>query len=349
MRLAALLALCLAFLAGCSQGGESGAVTVTATTTTTTAATPAGESGTARDDEALFGRIPEIVRKVEPSVVAVAVDNGEGSGVVWDADGTVVTNNHVVEGSERVEIVFANGERAQGRVLATDPLTDLAVVKLERDSLTPARFSQELPRVGELAVAIGNPLGLENTVTAGIVSGLHRTVPGGPETQALVDLIQTDAPISPGNSGGALVDARGRVIGINVAYIPPELRAVSIGFAIPSSTVVDIVTQLLEDGKAQHAYLGVQLAELTPQLAERFDIRSQTGVLVLEVVEDSAADRAGMRAGDVIVSVDGSTMRRVEDVLALLRQRSPGDEINVRLVRDGDERTLAIKLIDRPE
>ena len=338
---AALLAVATAGFGGCaSDGGPE----TTAITVTQTQRSSSGEGDTG------FTGIPDLVDEVQPSVVAVALSNGEGSGVIWSADGIVVTNNHVVEGASRVEVVFANGSRAEGRVRATDPATDLAIVDVDATSLPEARFSNDLPRVGELAVALGNPLGFENTVTAGIVSGLHRAIPAtGEDAQALVDLIQTDAAISPGNSGGALVNRDGEVIGINLAYIPPEAGAVAIGFAVPSSTVTDVVRQLLEDGEAEHAFLGVRPAELTPQVAERFGIETRRGVLVASVVEGSGAEDAGIEAGDVIVAVDGTPLRRVEDLLAVLRARAPGDRVTLTIARDGDEREVEVELSDRPE
>ena len=357
MRRASVLALVFVVLAaavgGCASDEEPTAeanetVTVTETAEEAAAGTT-GTTGTTAVDPGVFGEIPAVVQDVEPSVVAVTVDEGEGSGVIWNAEGIVVTNHHVVEGTNEVEIVFASGRRAEARVRATDPATDLAVLEVEAEGLPAAKFAQALPRVGELAVAIGNPLGFENTVTAGIVSGVHRAIPGGgAQAQALVDLIQTDAAISPGNSGGALVNQQGEVIGINLAYIPPEAGAVAIGFAIPSATVTDVVEQLLEDGEAEHAFLGVRPAELTQQIVERFGVQVETGVLVLSIVENSAAEEAGLREGDVIVAVDGTPMRRVEDLLAILRQRTPGDRITVTINRDGKEREIDVALSDRP-
>jgi serine protease DegQ len=338
------LALALAALGtGCSlDGGDDArdAGTVTKLETVAPSQSPDGD---------VFGRIPNIVDEVDPAVVAVIVEDGEGSGVIWDDAGVIVTNNHVVAGSRDVEVVFATGERAAAEVQATDAFTDLAVLRVERNGLPAAEFADDLPEVGELAVAIGNPLGFENTVTAGIVSGVHRSIPSGGQTPALVDLLQTDAPISPGNSGGALVNADGQVIGINVAFIPPEARAVSIGFAIPSPTVIDVVGQLLETGQVEHAFLGVEPAELTPQVAERFDIDTDEGVLVFSVVEGSPAAQAGLRAGDVIIAVDGEPLRAVEDLLAALRERSPGDRVELDILRRGGQRSLTVTLADRPE
>jgi serine protease DegQ len=344
--LAALVAGLLA--AGCSGSGDSDGGDEAARTVTKVETVGPASAGTGGGD--VFARIPEIVREVEPSVVAVLIDEGQGqgSGVIWDEGGIVVTNNHVVEGASEIEVAFATGERVSAQVRATDPRTDLAVLEVDRDGLPAAEFAEKLPQVGELAVAVGNPLGFENTVTAGIVSGLHRSIPSGGQTPALIDLIQTDAAISPGNSGGALVGAEGRVIGINVAYIPPQARAVSIGFAIPAPEVVDAVTQLLETGEVEHAFLGVRPGPLTPQIAERFGIDTDEGILVISVVPDSGAERAGLEAGDVVTAIGGEPIRQVEDLLSLLRERVPGDRIELTILRAGEERKISVTLTGRP-
>lgn len=311
-----------------------------------TTAEGGGDESTSSD---VFGRIPRIVDEVEPSVVAILTEAGEGSGVIWDADGTIVTNYHVVVDAGEIEVGFADGRRGPAELVAADPVTDLAILRAERDGLPAAEFADELPEVGALAVAIGNPLGFENTVTAGIVSGLNRSIPGSAGgTQALVDLIQTDAPISPGNSGGALVDADGRVIGINVAFIPPAARAVSIGFAIPAPTVRDVVSQLLEDGSAEHAFLGIAPAQLTPQIADRLGVDVEQGVVVLEVVEGGPAHEAGIETGDIVTTIGDREIRTVEELFAALRDQEPGDEVAVRVVSDGDEREVRVTLADRP-
>lgn len=303
---------------------------------------PDAEAGTA---------IPGIVNEVAPSVVAVFPEGGIGSGVIIDADGLVVTNAHVVGSLGEVDVQLATGVRMVAEVVATDPLSDLAVLRLDRQGLPAAAFAEELPAVGELAVAIGTPLGLENTVTAGIISGLNRAVPAGARTpQALVDLIQTDAPIAPGNSGGALVNADAEVVGINVAYAPPgQTGATAIGFAIPSATVVDVVAQLVETGEVAHAYLGAQLGSLTPQLIERFELDVEAGAVVLDVVPDGPADAAGMVPGDVITAVDGEPVRNVPDVLGELRRREPGDLMTVTVQREDGEAQIEVELSDRPE
>lgn len=297
----------------------------------------------------LFARIPEIVSEVEPSVVALILDVGAGSGVVWDAEGRIVTNHHVVHGAGDIRVGFADGRRMPATVLASDPVTDLAVIEVDRQGLPPAEFATELPEVGELAIAVGNPLGFENSVTVGVVSGLNRAIPGSaPATLALVDLIQTDAAISPGNSGGALIDGNGEVIGINVAYIPPQARGVAIGFAIPSPTVTDVIEQLLETGSVSHVFFGVQPAPLTPQIAQRLDAGVERGVIVLEVVPSGPADEAGVEPGDVVIELDGDTVGSVEDFLGSLRGRSPGDPVDVRVVRAGEEIDLSVTLSDQP-
>ena len=293
--------------------------------------------------------IPDIVARVQPSVVAVLTDGGQGSGVVWNSDGVVVTNNHVVAGARRVEVAFADGQRAAAQIVARDPQTDLAVVRASRSSLPAATFAEDLPRVGELAIAMGNPLGFENTVTAGIISGLGRAIPGAAQdAPALVDLIQTDAAISPGNSGGALVGPDGRVVGINVAYIPPAAGAESLGFAIPAPTVRHVVTQLLENGRVRHAFFGIAPGTLTPEIAERFDLRENRGVLVLEVTPNSPAARGGIRPGDVLLKAGDRQLDTVEDFLGALRTRSPGDNLEVTLARGGSQQTVTVRLAERP-
>ena len=355
MRRLLLLALVVAAATACSaleEDGEQSAaravetVTVTATTESREdgAATAGRDGGAARGDA--FSRIPDIVEQVEPSVVAIRIPGGEGSGVIWDDDGHIVTNNHVIARSGgEVEIALASGERLEADVQASDPRTDLAVLRVDRDGLPAARFAQELPEVGELAIAMGNPLGFEQSVTAGIVSGLGRSLPAG--ESALVELIQTDAAISPGNSGGALVDADGTVIGINVAYIPPQGGAVSLGFAIPSPTVRDVVEELIANGRVRHAYFGVRLLDVTPEIAEELGV--EEGAVTYEVEGGTPAARAGLRRGDVIVEFEGEEVRTVEDFLAALRRHDPGERVTIAILRDGDRRELDVTLAERQD
>jgi len=337
-----LAAALAAVLAGCSLAREPQARSTPAPVTAVPAS--AGAQAAATND------IPGIVRKVEPSVVTISHDQGTGSGVVWSKDGVVVTNAHVVGDVRTVEVAFFDGRRADGRVRATDPDTDLAVVDVERKDLQPATFQEQLPAVGELAVAMGSPLGFQNTITAGIISGLHREIPGSAEQgiRSLVDLVQTDAAISPGNSGGALVNGRGQVVGINVAYIPPEQGAVAIGFAIPGATAVDVVGQLLRNGRATHSYLGIQPDQVTSEVAAQLGLDQARGVVVLSVVGGGPAAQAGLRPGDVIVRLDDADVDTVEDLFGELRQRRPGSRVRLTFVRDGRERQATVTLADRP-
>ena len=331
-------------LAGCTVAQEPRARSAPAPVT---APTP---SVNASAQAAAAGDIPGVVRKVEPSVVTIAHDQGTGSGVVWSKDGVVVTNAHVVGDVERVEVAFFDGRRADGRVRATDPDTDLAVVDVERGDLQPATFQATLPAVGELAVAMGSPLGFQNTITAGIISGLHREIPGSAEQgiRSLVDLIQTDAAISPGNSGGALVNGQGEVVGINVAYIPPEQGAVAIGFAIPGATVVDVVGQLLRNGRATHSYLGIQPDQVTRDVAAELGLDQARGVVVLEVVQGGPAAQAALEPGDVITRMDDAAIETVEDLFGELRQRKPGSQARLTFIRDGRSQETTVTLADRP-
>jgi S1-C subfamily serine protease len=318
--------------------------------TSSAAATPGTSSGNPPQSPVFL--IPSIVEKVQPSVVTVlsqtADGGGEGSGVIWDGEGRIVTNQHVVEGSQALRVVLVSGERLDATLVAADELTDLAVIQVDRRGLPAASFREDLPVVGELAIAIGNPLGFESSVTAGIISGLHRAVPSGGQTPALVDLMQTDAPISPGNSGGALVDGSGEVMGINVAYIPPEASAVSIGFAIPSPTVTNAIKQLIETGRVEHSYLGVAPRPLTPEIASQLGIDADQGILIFDVPQGSAAANAGVQPGDVLLEIDGKKVESVEDLYAALREKKPGDQITLKVLRDGQEVNLTATLDSRP-
>ena len=294
--------------------------------------------------------VPEVARRGQPSVVTVLVPGGTGSGVVYSEDGLVLTNEHVVRGNTAVEIQFADGRVVDGSVAATDAVTDLALVRAERTGLVPAAFADELPEVGSLAVVIGSPLGFQNTVTAGIVSGLHREIPGSAaQGQSLVDLIQTDAPISPGNSGGAVLNGDAEVIGISEAYIPPQQGAVALGFAIPAATAVDIAEQLATTGRATHAFAGLVPARITPDIAARFDLPDDNGVIVADVADGGPAAAAGLQPGDVITAVDGVPTPTPEDFLAELRPHDPGDTLDLAVFRPGAaERTVSLTVTDRP-
>ncbi|WP_307031671.1 S1C family serine protease [Arthrobacter globiformis] len=282
-------------------------------------------------------------------MVTVFTQDGLGSGVVYTANGLVLTNEHVVRGNTNVEVAFADGQRVPGKVRATDAISDLALVEAQRKDLPAAKFQKDLPRIGELAIVIGSPLGFENTATSGIISGLHRQIPGSAaSSQSLVDLIQTDAAISPGNSGGAVVNSRAEIVGISEAYIPPQSGAVALGFAIPAATAVRVAEQLLKDGKADHSFIGLSPADITPQIAEQLHLPGTEGVLVLSVVRNGPADRAGLRPGDALLSLEGQKLNAPEDLLAALRSKAPGQTVSIEYRRGTDTGDTKVTLSERP-
>ncbi|MGV0852120.1 S1C family serine protease [Mycolicibacterium phlei] len=318
----------------------SAAPTTTADTETSTAApTPSGALAPAG--------FADVVERLSPSVATVQRRDGLGSAVVL-RDDIVVTNAHVVGDDRRVTIEFADGTSSPGEVLATDTVTDLAVVRTERKNLPVPEYRTDLPRPGEIAIAIGSPLGFSNSVTVGVVSGLHRDIPGAAtQSASLVDLIQTDASISPGNSGGALLDVEGRVIGINEAYIPPDMGAVSIGFAIPTATVLDVADQLLTKGEVSHPYLGLSLSPISPSVRRRLGVRSEEGALVLALDRAAPAAAAGVRPGDIIVGFAGQPVSSVEDLLSALRRTSPGSRQQLVFERGGQRHEVTVTVGSR--
>ncbi len=310
--------------------------------------------------------VEEVAAEVSPSVVQVNVEGvqrtprgpqegrGVGSGVIYREDGYIITNSHVVEGATEVNVAFADGSVEEGEVVGTDPYTEIAVIKVDRDDLPAAEFgdSGDDLVLGEPAVAVGSPSGFQSTVTAGVVSGLNREVPaqitGGRQETALVDLIQTDAAISPGSSGGALADAEGEVIGINVAYLPPaQTGAVNIGFAIPSETATSVADQIIESGEAEHPYLGVSLTGLTPETANRFGIAVESGALVTDVDPQGPAAQANIEPRSVITAIGDEEVETSGDLLSALREYSPGETVEMTVASGGETRTVTVELDDR--
>jgi serine protease Do len=344
------------FAAGCSEEGRL--------TQNNLAQEPARAALVPADEP-----VAQVASQVGPSVVQINVDvtqntpfgprseEGVGSGVIYSEDGYIVTNNHVVEGASELNVAFADGTTAPAELVGRDPRTELAVIRVDRDGLPAATFNEDEDLVvGQLAVAIGSPSGFESTVTAGVISGIGREFPveftGGDTTaaSALTDLIQTDAAISPGSSGGALVDRAGEVIGINVAYLPPaETGAVNIGFAIPSDTAISVADQLIETGEVKSAYLGVGTTDLSPEVADRFGLPVESGALVESVEPGTGAAGAGVRRGDIIVGLGDARVESTGDLLGALRDYRPGDTVEVTVVRDGEEQTLEATLGERPE
>ena len=311
-----------------------------------------------------------VASRLGPSVVNIAISGtiqgpfgqqeqyfGEGSGVIYTADGMVLTNNHVVTDDAgnpvtKLEVTLATGEKLPATIVGRDPLTDLAVVKVSADSPLPAAtFLNQQPNVGEYAIAIGSPFGYENSVTLGIVSGLARSIEGvqGTEGVALNNLIQTDAPISPGNSGGALANASGQVMGINVAYLPPgSTGAVNIGFAIPAVVATQVADEIIKTGKATHAYLGVSTQTVTADLQQQFGLSRSSGILVAEVTPGGPAEKAGIQQGDIITKIDDKDMVVSSDLLVAIRDKKPGDEVDVTVWRNGTTSVISVVLEERP-
>jgi serine protease DegQ len=344
--LAAAVALALS---GCTPGTSGLAETSSTASAPAQTQNPAAGQTQSSGPAAGARSIPDMINAVEPSVVTIFTDDGLGSGVIYSAEGLILTNEHVVRGNSKVEVAFADGQRVAGTVKATDPVSDLALVQADRKGLPAAKFATGLPRVGEPAVVIGSPLGFENTATAGIISGLHRQIPGSARSsQSLVDLIQTDAPISPGNSGGAVVNAQGQVVGISEAYIPPQSGAVALGFAIPAGTATEVAKELLADGRADHAFIGLAPGDITAEIADQLGLTDTEGVAVLSVVDGGPAEKAGLRPGDILKTLEGRQLRTPEDLLAALRQRNPGDQVSVEFQRGGRTETVKVALSDRP-
>ena len=268
-----------------------------------------------------------------------------GSGVVVDAaKGYIVTNNHVVQRADEITITLADGRNLPATLVGADPQVDLAVLKVAPEKLTEIEFADSsLLQVGDFVVAIGNPFGLSQTVTSGIVSALGRS---GLGIEGYEDFIQTDASINPGNSGGALVDLRGDLVGINTAILAPAGGNVGIGFAIPANMVRAIMRELIENGEVRRGYLGVAVQGLNSQLAEAFGLARTEGVVVVEVEPESAASDAGLQSGDVIIKVGDREISRLADFHSQTALMFVGDSVKARILRDGRTRTVTLKIRD---
>ncbi|NMH65269.1 Do family serine endopeptidase DegQ [Shewanella salipaludis] len=268
---------------------------------------------------------------------------GLGSGVIIDADkGYIVTNNHVIDGADEIKIGLHDGREVKAKLIGTDAESDIALLQIEAKNLTAIRTSDsDSLRVGDFAVAIGNPFGLGQTVTSGIVSALGRS---GLGIEMLENFIQTDAAINSGNSGGALVNLNGELIGINTAIVAPGGGNVGIGFAIPANMVHNLVKQLIEHGEVRRGVLGVTGQDLTSELAEGFGLDTQHGGFVNEVMPGSAADKAGIKGGDIIVSVNGRKIKTFQELRAKVATMGAGARLELGLIRDGDEKTVKVTL-----
>jgi S1-C subfamily serine protease len=291
-----------------------------------------------------------------------------GSGFVIDKAGHIVTNFHVVEGAEQIEVSFSNRDSVQARVVGSDPSSDLAVLKVEvaARALTPLRLgNSDRVKVGDSVVAIGNPLGLARSVTAGIVSALHRPLTA-PNDFTIDDVIQTDASINSGNSGGPLIAASGRVIGVNTAIATGNTGArgnIGIGFAVPVNTVRDVASQLIDRGRVEHPFLGVGAQPIDGPISSLFSLPVERGLLVVRTFEGSGAARAGIRAGtdevvvagesyrlggDIIVAIDGKSVGTTEDLREAVSAKKPGDKVTIEAYRGEERRRFEVTLGRQP-
>ena len=315
-------------------------------------------------------RLPRVPGVPLPDFPEEFFQQGEGSGFVWDDQGHVVTNNHVVLGAERVTVVFADRTEIEARVIGTDPDSDLAVLELEepKDDAFPVRLGDsDNLKVGQTVVAIGNPFGLEFSMSTGIVSALGRTIRGGNSPFSIPEVVQTDAPINPGHSGGPLLDRHGRVIGINTQIISRSGVSAGVGFSVPVNTAKQVVPALIEDGHYDYPWLGITGSSLRREAAEEMGLARDTrGALLIQVSGDSPADLAGLRGsdgsytfrglelpvgGDVIVAIEGAAVRDMDDLITYLVSRTrPGDKVTLEVLREGGSREmLEVTLGKRPK
>jgi S1-C subfamily serine protease len=316
----------------------------------------------------------EIFEKSEPGVVKVTVHrtdqvngtSGVGSGFVFDKKGHIITNSHVVKDAKKVVVTFLDGRSYNAEVIGFDKFTDIGVIKVNADLslLKPLAIGDSANlRVGEPIAAIGNPFGLSGSMTSGIVSQLGRLLPLG-AGYSIPDVIQTDAAINPGNSGGPLLNMRGEIVGINTAIQSATGEFTGVGFAVPSQTIAKIVPTLIENGEYHHPWIGISGRDIDPDLAKVLNLNDAVGFLVITVVENSPASKAGMHGsnetveidgvkypvgGDIILSVDGKQVRKIDDILVhLQRAKSIGDEMNLEILRDGRTTNITITLEERP-
>jgi len=278
-----------------------------------------------------FFDLPDVPREQERQAL--------GSGVIVDADkGYVLTNNHVIASADEITVTLRDKRQFDAKVVGTDPEADLAVIRIDADNLRELEMADsDTLRVGDFVVAIGNPFGLQQTVTSGIVSALGRS---GLGIEGYENFIQTDASINPGNSGGALVDLNGRLIGINTAILGPSGGNVGIGFAIPSNMARGIMEQLIEYGEVRRGQLGVMVQDVTPDLAKAFGIKRRDGAVIAQVAKGSAAEKAGLKVGDVVIAINGNPVTRSADLRNAVGMLRVGEKVSLKLIRNGRIRTV---------
>lgn len=298
-------------------------------TTTTTVAAVAIEAPTYLLGEEPIADAAEIIL---PSVVHIQTSSGLGSGVIYDSDGLIITAAHVVAGDDEVRIRFNDGEQVTGTVVGAVSDVDIAVIQVDRSDLPAAVFNTDSPRVGQLAIAVGSPWGLESTVTAGIISAIDQT---NCRFDTCFSMVQTDAALNPGNSGGALVDRHGQVVGINVSIFTTSGTSDGVGFAVPSLIAMDYAESIVSGDPLETAFLGVQ---------GDFVSEGQAGAVVTEVFADTSAEEAGIEIDDVIISFDGVAIQGIDDLAAQVRTHRPGDTVEIVLLRGGETVTVEVAL-----
>jgi S1-C subfamily serine protease len=307
--------------------------------------------------------ITEVVEVVKPAVASIVVgavgyniflqpvpEEKAGSGVIIDDRGYIVTNNHVVEGAESIAVTIPDGRNYDATIVGTDPLTDLAVIKIEGDDLLAATFGDsDNLAVGEWVVAIGNALALSGgpTVTVGVISATGRTIQEESGV-TLYDVIQTDAAINPGNSGGPLINLNGEIVGINTAKVT-SVEVSGVGFAISSNTARAVAEELIEEGHVTRPYIGISVVTVTPTIAHSYDLATDEGAMVSYVASGSPADHAGLRLGDVIIRFDGEPITTADDAVLAIRAHEIGDRVDITYLRGSSQRTTSAILIDRPK
>ena len=300
-------------------------------------------------------KIVEIVEKISPSVVNVSTVHlldvfpfysvpikGVGSGVIIDSNGYIVTNNHVIEGAEAVEVSLNDGRVFKGRVIGRDPSSDLAIIKIDAKNLKAAELGDSSNlKAGQFIIAIGNPFGLRGgpTVTIGVISAINRSI--NTEKGIMEDLIQTDAAINPGNSGGPLIDLNGKVIALATAIIP---FAQGIGFAIPINKVKKIAEDLIKYGKVIRPWLGIYGIDLTPQISSYYNLPVQEGVIIVKVIQGSPAELSGIEEGDIILSIDRTPIKNMIELQKIIQNKKVGEEITIRIIRNYKTYDIKVEL-----
>ncbi|MCQ8897476.1 trypsin-like peptidase domain-containing protein [Limnobacter humi] len=270
-----------------------------------------------------------------------------GSGVIVSAEGYIVTNQHVVEDADTIEVSLNDGRKASAVLVGTDPETDLAVLKIVLNKLPVVQFAQEeQAQVGDVVLAMGNPFGVGQTVTMGIISALGRNHVG---INTFENFIQTDAAINPGNSGGALVDTQGNLLGINTAIYSRSGGSLGIGFAIPAKTVQSVLNQIVRNGSVTRGYIGVEQQNITEELSKAFNLPQQDGVIIAGIVKDGPADKAGLKVGDILLAIDKQAIKDTTQMLNLIASSEPGQKRVIRLLREGKPVSLTIEIGVRPK